>query len=51
VTLSDTYCGESEGQETATYTWEWNGSVLTMTTTDDACGSRESAVAEMTPVE
>jgi len=51
VTLSDTYCAESEGQETATYTWEWDGSVLTMTTTDDACESRESTVAEMTPLE
>lgn len=51
VTLSDTYRGESEGQETATYTWEWDGSVLAMTTADDACGSRATAVAEMTPVE
>lgn len=51
ITLSDSYCGESEGQETATYTWSWDDSVLTMTTTDDACESRETTVAEMTPVE
>lgn len=50
IAISDSSCG-SEGQETATYTWSWDGSVLAMTTTDDACESRESTVAEMTPVE
>ena len=50
IDLSDEYCA-SEGQETATYTWAWDGSVLTMTTTDDACESRKSTVAEMMPAE
>ena len=51
ITMSDKYCKRLEGQETATYTWEWDGSVLTMTTSEDSCTSRNTTVTEMTPAE
>lgn len=51
ITLSDPYCKKFEGQESASYTWTWDGSTMAMTTTDDACSSRKAAVAEAAPVE
>lgn len=50
ITLSDGYC-DNWDQETAVYTWEWDGSTLTMSTEGDKCQPRVDAVAEMTPVE
>lgn len=49
ITLGDSYCKE-QGAETATYTWNWDGSQLTMTTANDGCESRKAAVAQMAPV-
>lgn len=52
ITLSDDYCRDNEGnQETAVYTWEWDGDTLSMTTEKDDCTSRRDTVAEMTPAE
>jgi hypothetical protein len=51
ITMSDTYCKMSGGQQTATYTWEWDDSRLTMTGANDACDARQAAVAELTTLE
>jgi hypothetical protein len=51
ITLSDEYCLESEGQETATYAWHVDGSILRMYTVDDLCDFRVDTFQEMTPVE
>jgi hypothetical protein len=51
ITVSDSFCKES-GQETAIYTWTWDGATLAMTTTPrDGCGARPPVLAAMTPAE
>lgn len=50
IILSDEYCLESEGQETATYFWHLDGSFLRMHTFNDLCRFRVGAFEEMTPV-
>jgi hypothetical protein len=38
ITMTDPACKNLTGsQETATYTWTWENSILAMTTTEDAC--------------
>jgi hypothetical protein len=50
ITLSDPWCRNNRGQETATYSWTWENSILAMTTTDDACADRKMTVQELNPV-
>jgi hypothetical protein len=39
------------GTEQATYTWEWDGNRLTMTSEDDNCTPRERLFAELLPID
>jgi hypothetical protein len=50
ITMSDPLCKNYGGQETATYSWTWENSILAMTTTDDACADRTKTVQELNPV-
>lgn len=51
ITMTDPLCKNLSGsQETATYTWTWENSVLAMTTTDDACPGRTETLQELKPV-
>ena len=55
LTVSHRICGwgtDSEpGTEQATYTWEWDGARLTMTSEDDNCVPRERLFAELVPID
>ena len=55
LTVSHRICAwgtDSEpGTEQATYTWEWDGARLTMTSEDDNCVPRERLFAELVPID
>ena len=55
LTVSHRICGlgtdTAPGTEQATYTWEWDGARLTMTSEDDNCVPRERLFAELVPID
>jgi hypothetical protein len=49
ITISDPNCKAYWGQETATYVWARDGSILRLVGAKDKCADRAKAFAEMTP--
>jgi hypothetical protein len=51
ISESDTFCASRGVTEPGTYTWSWDGQMLTMTLQSDACEARaEGQAGGMTPV-